>query len=79
MAIVDDRTAWVGTANMDYRSLTDNLEVTAFIRDSRLARRLARCFDDDLAACVRLEPGTWRPPLWRRTLSDIVRLASPLL
>ena len=33
LVIVDDTLASVGTANMDYRSLTDNLEVTAFIRD----------------------------------------------
>lgn len=38
LLIVDDDTASVGTANMDYRSLLDNLEVTAFIRDRQVVR-----------------------------------------
>lgn len=78
-AIIDDHTAWIGTANMDYRSLVDNLEVTAFIRSERIARQLARSFDDDLASCVKIDRASWHPPLWRRTLGDIVRLASPLM
>ena len=42
LVIVDDTLASVGTANMDYRSLTDNLEVTAFIRDRETVRRWRR-------------------------------------
>ena len=79
IAVIDDRTAWIGTANMDYRSLVDNLEVTAFIRNERIARKLSRSFDDDLASCVKVDLATWRPPLWRRMLGGIVRLASPLM
>ena len=77
--IVDDRTVSIGTANMDYRSLLDNLEATAFIRDRAVARRMAATFDADLRSCMRIEPQTWRPPLWRRTLGDLLRFASPLL
>ena len=54
LVIVDDTLASVGTANMDYRSLTDNLEVTAFIRDRETVRQLAATFDDDLASCRRI-------------------------
>ena len=49
LVIVDDTLASVGTANMDYRSLTDNLEVTAFIRDRQVVRELSATFDGDLA------------------------------
>lgn len=42
LLIVDDDTASVGTANMDYRSLLDNLEVTAFIRDREVVRETVR-------------------------------------
>ena len=66
LLIVDEDTASVGTANMDYRSLLDNLEVTAFIRD-------------DLASCRRIARETWRPAAWRRTLGDALRLVSPLM
>lgn len=77
--IVDDRTVSIGTANMDYRSLTANLEATAFIHDRAVARRMAATFDADLRSCTRIEPQTWRPPLWRRTLGDLLRLTAPLL
>ena len=72
------RHAGVGR-NMDYRSLTDNLEVTAFIRDRETVRQLAATFDDDLASCRRITRAEWRPPLWRRTLGDVLRLVSPLM
>lgn len=77
--IVDDEVASVGTANMDYRSLTTNLEVTLFIRDRATVRDMAATFDRDRAACVRLDRRTWRPSLLRRTLGDLLRLAAPML
>ncbi len=77
--IVDDFLVSIGTANMDYRSLMDNLEVTAFIRDRETARRMAATFDADRASCTRVEPQTWRPAPWRRTTGDLLRLLAPLL
>lgn len=77
--IVDDFLVSIGTANMDYRSLMDNLEVTAFIRDRETARRMAATFDADRASCTRVEPHTWRPAPWRRTTGDLLRLLAPLL
>ena len=79
LLIVDEDTASVGTANMDYRSLLDNLEVTAFIRDRSVVRALSATYDDDLASCRRIARETWRPAAWRRTLGDALRLVSPLM
>ena len=79
LLIVDEDTASVGTANMDYRSLLDNLEVTAFIRDRSVVRALSATYDDDLASCRRIARETWRPTAWRRTLGDALRLVSPLM
>lgn len=79
LLIVDEHTASVGTANLDYRSLRDNLEVTAFIRDRETVCELAATFDDDLASCRRIRRGEWRPPLLRRTLGDLLRLLTPLM
>ena len=79
LVIVDEELASVGTANMDYRSLTDNLEVTAFIRDRSVVRALSATYDDDLASCRRIARETWRPAAWRRTLGDALRLVSPLM
>lgn len=79
LLIVDDRVASVGTANMDYRSLRYNLEVTAFIYDRDTVGELAATFDEDLAQCRRIRRGEWRQPLWRRTLGDVLRLVSPVM
>ncbi len=78
--VADDDTASVGTANMDYRSLQDNLEVTAFLYGRSVVRELSETFDLDLQRCVRVIRSEWRArPLWRRTLGDVLRLVSPLM
>jgi len=77
--IVDDSAASVGTANMDYRSLTINSEVTVVIRDRGTVRRMAATFDRDRAACVRLDRRSWHPSPLRRTAGNFLRLAAPLL
>lgn len=79
LLIVDETVASVGTANMDYRSLVDNLEVTAFIRDRQVVRSLAETFDDDRTCCRRITRAAWRLPLWRRIAADALRLVSPLM
>ena len=80
LLIVDGHTASVGTANMDYRSLLDNLEVTAFIYDQKVSKDLAATFDEDLHQCLRVDPAQWQQrPMWRRTLGDVLRLAAPLM
>lgn len=77
--IVDNETVSVGTANMDYRSLTANLEVTVFIRDRKTARSMAATFDADRRTCVRIDRRTWRPSRGRRIAGDLLRLLSPLM
>ncbi len=78
LLVADDTVASVGTANMDYRSLQDNLEVTAFVYDRATAASLAATFDRDLEHCVRIRPDTWRRTPLRRIASDLLRLLSPL-
>lgn len=77
--IVDDETVSVGTANMDYRSLTANMEVTVLIRDREVARSMAATFDADRRSCARLDRRTWHPSRIRRTAGNLLRLLSPLL
>lgn len=79
LLIVDEEVASVGTANMDYRSLVDNLEVTAFIRDREVVGALAETFDADRTSCRRITRAEWRLPLWRRVAGDAMRLVSPLM
>lgn len=77
--VVDDRLAAVGTANMDYRSLELNEEVTAFLYDRRAVRSLAQTFDRDLQASRPVTPNNWHPRFWRRRTGELLRLAAPLL
>ena len=80
LLVVDERVASVGTANMDYRSLEDNLEVTAFIYHPPTVRSLAETFDRDRAACTRLDTASWeRRSLWRSVAGDLMRPLAPLL
>lgn len=79
LLIVDAHTASVGTANMDYRSLQDNLEVTAFIRNEAIVGQLTATFENDKLACRRVTRAEWRPGPWRRMLGDALRLVSPLM
>ena len=51
VVLVDDRIASLGTANIDYRSLCENLEVTALIYDSGVVGSLTEQFDRDKAFC----------------------------
>lgn len=77
--VIDEETVSVGTANMDYRSLTANLEVTVFIRDRETARSMAATFDNDRRTCTRIDRSTWRPSRIRRTAGDLLRLLAPLM
>lgn len=79
LLVVDDTVASVGTANMDYRSLEDNLEVTAFIYDPEAIRELSATFERDLEVCIPLQANLWHPSGLRRTIGDLLRLIAPLL
>ena len=79
LLLVDERVASVGTANMDYRSLEENEEVTAFLHDRQLVRSLAATFDSDLRSCRRLRPEEWRPRRSSRLAGNLLRLAAPYL
>ena len=78
--VVDSRTASVGTANMDCRSLCTNWEVAAFIYDEPFARTVAATFERDLLGCRRLErPEYEARPLPRRITGCFCRLFSSML
>ena len=78
--VVDSRTASVGTANMDCRSLETNWEVAAFIYDERFARKAASTFRRDLDCCHRLTLREYEArPLRRRIAANFCRLFSQML
>lgn len=75
LLIADDRAASVGTANLDYRSLEDNLEVTVLLYDSSAVGELRRGFDADFDRSRPLA----RPTRAERLAGDLLRLTAPLL
>ena len=67
-----DDIAYVGSANMDVRSLRINYELIMRIRDQKLAEEAVEMFDNDLKYCRRIDPATWRKSrnLWSKLKED---------
>ncbi len=64
--LIDDR-VYVGSANLDLRSLNINYELLIRFSDPTLAREGHRQFDEDLALCRRIQPREWRSRgLWQK-------------
>jgi cardiolipin synthase A/B len=58
--IVIDGTAYLGSANLDTRSLSINYELLVRVTDPELTREAAAMFDADLQHCRRIERQAWR-------------------
>ena len=54
-----DNTVYVGSANLDIRSLRINYELLARVVDPRLAEKARELFRGDLPHCRRIDPVTW--------------------
>ncbi|WP_337176337.1 cardiolipin synthase [Paludisphaera sp.] len=77
---VDGEVCSIGSANIDIRSFSINYELNAVFYDPRLAGRLERDFERDLARCAEFDPAEYR----RRNVAlrfrdSLARLVSPLL
>ena len=73
--IVDDE-GWIGSANLDIRSLLLNRECLLLTRDAATVADLADWFEARAATCA---VGSPDPSLPRRLAEAVVRLASPVL
>ena len=80
MMLCDRSRTYLGTANLDYRSLRINWEVGALIEGGHFGRHIARTFEQDLLHChpLRLHDHQKRP-LLHRLLGGLVRPLAPLL
>lgn len=71
-----DGTGWIGSANLDARSLLLNYESVLFLHDSASVARLSDWIDRLAETCI----GEEIPLLWpRRMAESVVRLAAPVL
>jgi cardiolipin synthase len=80
MITVDGEWSYVGSANMDNRSLRLNFEVGAVFYGPRMAAGLETVFGDDLARSRRIDLAEWsNRPVARRLMENTCRLLSPML
>lgn len=66
--VLIDGVVYVGSANLDSRSLNINYEVSVRLTDPALAREARAIFDGDLTRCRKIELESWRKTrtLWER-------------
>ncbi|MCG8477150.1 MAG: cardiolipin synthase [Cytophagales bacterium] len=77
--LIDSLFCSVGTANMDYRSFSENLEVNAIIYDQKTYRTLESQFRQDLSDSVQVSLEKWLTRSSGEKLSEsIARLFAPL-
>lgn len=77
---IDREIAVIGSANMDFRSLEHNFELSGVIYDATLAQGLTEEFIRDTADSHHLSPDVWeRRSLVRKRLESTMRLFAPLL
>ena len=72
--ILDD-IVYIGSSNIDPRSLVINFEVMLRIRSAELAKEARRTFERDLDHSVRVKPLSWRRPSnwWQRLKQKLAR------
>jgi cardiolipin synthase len=57
--VIDDE-VFVGSANLDTRSLWINYELVLNLKDALLASQGRQIFEEDLKHSKRIEPATWK-------------------
>lgn len=79
MVVVDEEFCSVGSVNMDFRSLNDTFEDSAFIYDRTMAVRVKNLFEEAKADCKLIDLDLWNGRnRRRRLLESFVRIFSPL-
>jgi len=71
--IIADNIVYIGSANLDVRSLNINYELLARIENADLADEARRIFDSYLPHCSAIERHTWKKArgLWEKILEQI--------
>jgi cardiolipin synthase len=72
----DESWVAVGTANLDYRSLLLNHELTVLTRDTELCAALRRQFEENLDAAREVTLPHWRHRAWNRRPAEWIGWAA---
>ncbi|MGV0939070.1 cardiolipin synthase [Empedobacter sp. ULE_I140] len=77
---VDDKLAFIGTVNLDYRSFMINFEITSVIENTTLLQQMSAQFDIDKEDSELLNIEKWENrPWYNRAFASICRLLAPIL
>ncbi|WP_291066259.1 MULTISPECIES: cardiolipin synthase [unclassified Empedobacter] len=77
---VDDKLAFIGTVNLDYRSFMINFEITSVIENTTLLQQMSAQFDIDKEDSELLTLEKWENrPWYYRAFASICRLLAPIL
>ena len=77
---VDDKLAFIGTVNLDYRSFMINFEITSVIENVTLLQQMSVQFDRDKDDSELLTIEKWENRSWyNRAFASICRLLAPIL
>lgn len=77
---IDGSVALIGSANMDFRSLEHNFEISGVIYSSQLTAHLDQIYDHDRTACHQLTLAQWQERRPSQRLGEsVMRLFAPLL
>ena len=80
LLMVDDTLCTIGTANMDFRSFDQNIEVNALIYDRQTTGKLVTQFRKDQERCRTVDFEEWKKRSRVRKISEsFSRILAPLL
>lgn len=78
MCVCDDNLAFVGTINLDYRSLTHNFECGAVLYKSPAIQDIKKDFEDTLSQSQQITKENFKLSKFARFMNSIVQLFSTL-
>ena len=80
LIMVDSSLASIGSANMDFRSLEHNFEISGFVYNSGITKRLIALFEADKKRCRLLTAEEWeKRSRQTRMAESVMRLFAPML
>ena len=80
LIMVDSSLASIGSANMDFRSLEHNFEISGFVYDSGITKRLIALFEADKKRCRLLTAEEWEERSRQTRMAEsVMRLFAPML
>ena len=77
--VSDDRTATVGTTNLDFRSLYLHFECGVLLLEGSVIQTIKDDFVNTLEHCHQVTEEECTPNLFVRTIQDVLRLFAPLM